>query len=106
MAAETATELVEAIRDGLPDGHEWDEREAVLLELAARQAADVDRLEQDIATNGVRLSDDRLNPAIAEVRQGRVALARVLAGVDVPDGASATTLRARKAAAARWREAG
>jgi hypothetical protein len=105
MAAESATALVEAIRAGLPDSHEWDERERALLDLAARQAADIDRLEADIAGNGVR-SGGRLNPAIGEVRQGRVALARILAGVDVPDGASATTLRARKAAAARWREAG
>jgi hypothetical protein len=104
--ADTAVGLVEAIRAGLPDSHEWDEREAALLELASRQAQDIDCLQQDIVDNGVRLSDGRLNPAIAEVRQGRVALARILAGVDVPDGASTTVLRARKGAAARWREAG
>jgi hypothetical protein len=106
MTAESAVELVEAIRAGLPDSHEWDERERALLELASRQAADIDLLEQDIADNGVRASGGRLNQAVVEVRQSRVALARILAGVDVPDGASTTTLRARKAAAARWREAG
>jgi hypothetical protein len=43
-----------------------------------------------------------LNRAVAEVRQARVALGRLLAGVDVPGGESTTTLRARKAASARW----
>jgi hypothetical protein len=102
MAADSATVLVETVQNCLPEDREWDEREAALLELASRQAADVDRLEADIVENGVRLSDGRLNPAFGEVRQGRVALARILAGVDVPDGASMTTLRARKAAEARW----
>jgi hypothetical protein len=105
MAAESVKELVESIRGCLREDREWDERETALLELASRQAADIDRLEHDIADNGVR-AGGRLNPAVAEVRQGRVALARILAGVDVPDGASTTVLRARKAAAARWREAG
>jgi hypothetical protein len=104
--ADTAVGLVETIRAGLPEGQEWDERELALLVLAARQAADIDLLEADIASNGVRLSDGRLNPAVAEVRQGRVALARILAGVDLPGSASATTLRARKAANARWKAAG
>jgi hypothetical protein len=105
MAAESAAQFVQAIRGCLPEDREWDEREAALLELASRQAADIDRLESDIADNGVRFGG-RLNPAVAEARQGRVALARILAGVDVPDGASTTVLRARRAAAARWGEAG
>ncbi len=47
--------LVEAIRDSLPAKTEWDEREVVLLELAAKQATDTDRLEADIARHGVRV---------------------------------------------------
>jgi hypothetical protein len=48
-AKATTVVLVTAIRDGLPRSHEWDERERALLDLAARQAADIDRLEADIA---------------------------------------------------------
>ena len=37
------TDLVEAIRNGLPPGVEFDEREETLLSLAVRQARDVER---------------------------------------------------------------
>lgn len=41
--ADPGTVLIEAIRDGLPPGVELDEREEALLDLAARQARDVER---------------------------------------------------------------
>jgi hypothetical protein len=40
----TAVESVRALRDSLPESHEWDERELALLALAEHQAADIDAL--------------------------------------------------------------
>jgi hypothetical protein len=73
--------------------------------LAERQAADIDLLEVDIARHGARLPNDRLNTALCEARQARVALGRLLGLVDIPEEASTNSLHARKAAQARWREA-
>jgi len=82
---------VEAIRGSLLPHHEWDEREEALLELARAQAADIERLEADIEARGVRVPGARgqevLNQSIAEVRQARVALARILGQVDIPESA-------------------
>jgi hypothetical protein len=44
--------LVEAIVSGLPPGVELDERETAILNLAARQARDVERAESDIENRG------------------------------------------------------
>jgi hypothetical protein len=77
--------LVQAIRRSLPESHEWDERETALLDLAERQAADLDRLEADIAEHGVRLDGGRLNSVFAESRQCRVALARILGQSTFPN---------------------
>jgi hypothetical protein len=104
-AKATAVSLVVEIRAGLPTSHEWTERDRALLDLAARQAADIDRLEADIADQGVRVQGrgaSVLNQSICEVRQGRVALARILGQVDVPDAPTTRSLHARKAAVARW----
>lgn len=63
---------VETIREALPSDHEWDQRETALLALAEAQAADIDRLETDIAENGVRVDGrgaEVLNQAFCEVRQ-------------------------------------
>jgi|Tabmets5t2r1_1033131.scaffolds.fasta_scaffold07833_3 hypothetical protein len=109
MTSETTVALVEAIRESLPASHEWDERESALLSLAARQAADIDRLEADLAESGVRVpgrGGEVLNQAFCEVRQGRVALARILGQVNIPESLSPRSLHGRKAAEARWREAG
>ena len=106
--ADTAVARVRALRDSLPPSHEWTERDSAILALAERQAADIDRLEKDIAKNGVRV-DGRgasvLNKALGEVRQARVALGRLLGLVDIPGEASTSSQRARKAAEARWRAA-
>ena len=45
---------VRALRDSLPAGLEWDEREAAILDLAERQARDLEALERDIEQHGVR----------------------------------------------------
>jgi hypothetical protein len=101
-----AAELVRAVRDGLPAEFEWTPRDRALLDLAERQAADLDLIEEDIASRGARLPNERLNTALCEARQGRVALGRLLGLVDLPDEAATSSLHARKAARARWQDAG
>lgn len=99
---------VEAVRDSLPASYEWDEREAALLSLALAQAENIDALEVDIAERGVRVEGRGglvLNQSFAEVRQARVALARILGQINVPESESGRTVHARKAAEARWRAA-
>ena len=101
----TAGEALErTIRDDLPDHVEFDPREEALLAAAARQADDIAALEADVATRG-HVIDGVLNPSVRETRQGRMALGRLLAGIDLPAAASTTVLRAEKAAKARWNEA-
>ena len=97
----TVEDSVKAVRGGLPPSHEWDERERAILELALRQARDIDALEVDIAERGVRIGE-RLNPSYQEARLGRVALGRLLGLVDVPDSIAPASLHGRKAAEARW----
>ena len=99
----TTASLVERIREALPSTHEFDERDLTLLDLAERQARDIDRLEADIAERGARVGE-RLNNAIPEVRQARVALARILGQVDLPEVGTTSSQHARKAAIARWRK--
>lgn len=99
---------VEAVRDSLPPAIEWDEREQALLALALAQAADIDRLEADIAKRGVRVAGrgaEVLNQALGEVRQQRVALARLLGQLEIPESVSGRTVHATKAAEARWGKA-
>ena len=100
--AATAVSHVRALRDSLPPSYEWTERDATLLDLAERQAADIDLLEADIAAVGVRTESGRLSQALGEVRQARVALGRLLGLVDVPGESSTSSQHARKAAQARW----
>jgi hypothetical protein len=98
--------LVDGIEKALPDSHVWDEREQALLSLAARQADDIDRLERDIAENGVRVEgrggQHTLNQAFGEARQARVALARILGQVELPESVRPSVLHGRRAAQARW----
>jgi hypothetical protein len=98
--------LERAIRDDLPANVELDPREELLLAAAAKQADDIAALEADVRGRGHVLDGGGLNPSVREARQGRLALGRLLAGIDVPAGASATTLRAERAARERWRRAG
>jgi hypothetical protein len=97
--------FVVALRSSLPSSQEWDERELALFALAEAQAVDIDRLEADIAEKGPRVpgrGGDVLNQAFAEVRQARVALARILGQIDIPEATSPASLHGRKAAEARW----
>ena len=104
----TAVSCVRALRSSLPKSHEWTERDLAVLRLAERQAADIDRLEEDIERNGVRVSGrgaDVLNQALGEVRQGRIALGRLLGLVEIPGEQSTGAHHGRKAAQARWQGA-
>lgn len=86
------------------------EHELALLEVACRQADDVAALEKVIAKDGIVVpgsaGEPRLNGAVAEVRQGRLALGKLLGQLALPDEddrpLTAASLQARKAADARW----
>jgi hypothetical protein len=106
--AEPATAMITAIREGLPAGIELDEREEALLDLAARQARDVAAAEADIAGRGYLVTGSRgqdvLNPSIAEVRQSRIALGKLLGQLDLPESTRDAVRNARGAAEARWKQ--
>jgi hypothetical protein len=97
--------LEQTIRGDLPAHVELDPREEALLGAAARQADDIAALEADIADRGHVVDGGAVNPSVREVRQGRVALGRLLAGIDLPAAANTTVLRSEKAARARWKGA-
>ena len=106
MTAKSAGErLTEAIHAALAPNTELDEREQALLDAAAAQADDLSALEADIRDRGHVLEDGRLNSSVREVRQGRLTLARLLSGLDLPDSKTFTELRGRRAAEARWAKA-
>jgi hypothetical protein len=104
---DAGTALVARIRRALGDAYELDEREEALLDLAARQADDVARLEADVRDRGTTvLGSTRqpvLNPSISESRQGRLALAKILGAISLPDSEREAVGRARAAAEERWR---
>lgn len=82
------------------------------LEIAARQADTVAALEALVAEEGMKVIGStgqlRLNPAVGELRQGRLCLAKLLGELAVPvDGLesrveSPAAKRAGKAAQVRW----
>ena len=104
---DTGSRLIEAIRDGLPAGIELDEREEAILDLAARQARDVAAAEADIAQRGYLVEgscgQEVVNPSVAEVRQSRLALGKLLGQLDLPESTRDAVRSARRAAEARWR---
>lgn len=90
---------------------ELDARERVLLEMAARQADDVAALEAELEASGLTTvgstGQERLNAAVTELRQARLAVARLLGMIDLPaEGQMAARSeperRARAAANGRW----
>lgn len=106
--AEPGLEPIEAIRTGLPAGVELDEREEALLDMAARQARDIARAEADIETRGYLVEGSRgqpvINPSVAEVRQSRLALGKLLGQLDLPESTRDAVRNARRAAEWRWRQ--
>ncbi len=89
---------------------ELDERERELLRLACAQADDIAALEREIRRAGVVVEGSkgqpRLSPLLAEARQARLALARLLGDLSLPDleekPRTQASLRAQHAANVRW----
>lgn len=93
--------------------YELDARELVVLEAACRQADDIFRLEKLLDDQGMTVigsqGQARLNPAFTELRQGRLALSKLLDALALPTeddeegvvGLTASARRAQKAALAR-----
>lgn len=98
------------IAGSLPDGWELDDRERALLALAARQRDDLSSLEGAIKKSGPMVIGSTgqpvVNPAITEARQARLAIARILGSLALPDEDEVprdnASQRGQKAAAARW----
>jgi hypothetical protein len=90
--------------------YEFAPGEQTVLEAACRQADDVARLEAVVAEHGPMTEGSRgqlrLSGAVTEIRQGRLALGRLLGQLALPDEdgrpATASSTRARKAARSRW----
>jgi hypothetical protein len=90
---------------------ELDKRELAILEQACRQADDIAGLDALIVDEGRMITGSRgqtrLAGAVTEVRQGRLALGKLLAQIALPSaegetlGRSAQSTRAQKAANAR-----
>ena len=97
----------------LVPGWELDARELRVLAEACRTADLIANLDAAIEADGVTAIGSRrqtvVNPAVAEVRQQRAALASLLGKLDIDPpsasgaGSTAASARARKAAQARWR---
>lgn len=86
-----------------------EDHELPMLEAAARQADDIAALEQAISRDGVTVEGSagqpRLNGAVSEVRQGRLALSKILGAIAWPTDERPMTVtqrKARDAARARW----
>jgi phage terminase small subunit len=104
--------LWDRVVSGLPEGFALTESEEAILGLAACQADDLGNLEATITKHGTMVTGSKgqpvLNPAVAEARQARLAIGRLLGQIPeaIDDGAETSTAakeKARKAAQARWR---
>ncbi len=97
-----------AILAAVVDEYELDARELALLEKACGTADTVALLEKALATGSAVVTGPHgqilVNPVIAELRQQRLALARLLGAIDLGDVDETTpaSRRARHAAQARW----
>ncbi len=84
---------------------ELDERECAVLAAACRQADDLVKLEEVLAEDGLVVAGSRGQPrlttVVAELRQGRLALARLLGALALPDEVGAKPVTSRSARASR-----
>lgn len=105
--------LWKKVREALPPGWAYDERELALLAAACRQADDLGLLERAIKRDGAMAVGSKgqptVNPAIPEARQARVVLSRLLGELSLPVESeqkpqTAASRRAQRAADARWSE--
>lgn len=102
---QTGAALVARIRAEMAaEGLEPDGREIELLAIAAELQDRVCELETAISRDGMTSTSEsgvvRLHPAVGEVRQSRLALTRVLRGIQVQR--DAKDRLKQKAAYARW----
>ena len=89
----------------------FEAHELPLLTSACEVADRIAALEAVIAEEGVTVAGSkgqpRLHPAVAEVRQSRLAMARLLGQIAIETGeghlANAASIHGRRAATARWR---
>lgn len=83
---------------------ELDAAELAVLGQAARTLTLIDQLDAEVDAAGPVDDEGRPHRALAEVRQLRLTLGRLLGQLDLEDDGvmSPTQARARKAAAARW----
>ena len=107
-----------ALWRGLVAEYQFDPVELLVLHAAAAQADSVAALEKLVREHGIVTTGSkgqpRLSAAVAELRQGRLALARLLGDLAIPvdDALGATTSltqagrRAQRAARARWARRG
>jgi hypothetical protein len=103
------------IHEDLGEGWELDARERIVLTAACRQADTNADLEAAIRKAGVEVLGSqgqlRLNAMVTELRQGRIALEKLLASLALPGDESGEALtaserRAQAAANARWARQG
>lgn len=70
------------------DDYELDEHESALLLEAARTVDQLNLLQDSVATDGVVIESPqgaKAHPALVEARQQRIALARILSALRLPD---------------------
>lgn len=91
--------------------YELSDTEWLLVGEACRVLDECDLLRQALDDDGIMVDGStgqrRVNPAVGELRQHRLALAKLLGQIGLPDDEgdvlpSAGQVRARKAASARW----
>jgi hypothetical protein len=96
---------------------EFDSHELQLLEAVCRTLDTISILQAQVDVDGVMALGSQgqpvVHPAVAELRQQRATMARLLGQLGIPneDGAGGTvesmeTVRARRAAQERWRQEG
>ena len=99
-----------ALWSALVADYSFDPHELAVLGVACRQADDVAALEAVIRSDGYTVAGSagqpRLNGAVSEVRQGRLALGKLLGALALPDDDGKPLTRAQRqaqhAARVRW----
>ena len=93
----------------LAAGFRFDSREVALLARACSTADAIDALEQVVTADGPTARGSRgqvvVHPALAELRQQKLVLLRLLSAIDFgndQDGETPASRRARHAAETRW----
>ena len=89
--------------------YELSESEVQILREVCRSLDLVEELARVVRRDGAVVGSDsrlRTHPAVAELRQQRLALHRLLAALNLPTDSieSPATLRARRAAQSRWKD--